>query len=287
MEEQKEEDNLNLDEEVSNKEKSEESSIKVPLCRICYEAEKENNILIHPCRCTGSVRYVHEECLKTWLLCSDQDLANRACELCHTTFSMKYEIVSYITCKELCDENVGICIFIPILLAILGLIIVIVYFLAIKFNSDTNKSDRIYALSLIIGCSFAGTIISFILLYIFKTILVRSRMADWKIQNQEFMDIREKPESDEHNLFTQAAENNVLILPKNAKICGKKIRSPKVVPMSLTPIVERSKVIGYRTDHKEIFAQSCVIKINSRANDSKVSSSHTYQVIPDRQNITL
>lgn len=34
------------------------------VCRICYEAEGK---LIHPCRCTGSMHLVHNECINEWV----------------------------------------------------------------------------------------------------------------------------------------------------------------------------------------------------------------------------
>ena len=36
-----------------------------PKCRICFES---NNPLIVPCDCKGSIRFIHQECLKTWIL---------------------------------------------------------------------------------------------------------------------------------------------------------------------------------------------------------------------------
>lgn len=38
------------------------------LCRICQMGEEAaSNPLIQPCRCTGSLQYVHQECIKRWL----------------------------------------------------------------------------------------------------------------------------------------------------------------------------------------------------------------------------
>ncbi|NWW96256.1 MARH7 ligase, partial [Rhynochetos jubatus] len=38
------------------------------LCRICQMASaSSDNLLIEPCKCTGSLKYVHEECMKKWL----------------------------------------------------------------------------------------------------------------------------------------------------------------------------------------------------------------------------
>lgn len=34
------------------------------ICRICLEGENLEKVLISPCKCSGSMKYVHEECLK-------------------------------------------------------------------------------------------------------------------------------------------------------------------------------------------------------------------------------
>jgi hypothetical protein len=36
-------------------------------CRICLGEEEPDNPIISPCKCTGSVQYIHLECLKEWL----------------------------------------------------------------------------------------------------------------------------------------------------------------------------------------------------------------------------
>lgn len=37
------------------------------ICRICI-GEEETSRFINPCSCKGSLMYVHEECLKLWIL---------------------------------------------------------------------------------------------------------------------------------------------------------------------------------------------------------------------------
>lgn len=38
------------------------------LCRICQmPSASSDNLLIEPCKCTGSLQYVHQECMKKWL----------------------------------------------------------------------------------------------------------------------------------------------------------------------------------------------------------------------------
>ena len=41
---------------------------KEKTCRICYSGDaEEDNPLIHPCSCIGSMKYIHYKCLKYWL----------------------------------------------------------------------------------------------------------------------------------------------------------------------------------------------------------------------------
>ena len=35
-------------------------------CRICLEDEENIDLLISPCRCNGTSKYVHKSCLETW-----------------------------------------------------------------------------------------------------------------------------------------------------------------------------------------------------------------------------
>lgn len=37
------------------------------MCKICLSEEEDNNPLISPCNCTGSMKFIHVGCLKEWL----------------------------------------------------------------------------------------------------------------------------------------------------------------------------------------------------------------------------
>lgn len=41
-------------------------NIEEPECRICFEEETNENQFIWPCRCRGTSKYVHQNCLDTW-----------------------------------------------------------------------------------------------------------------------------------------------------------------------------------------------------------------------------
>ena len=136
---------------------------------------------------------------------------------------------------------------------------------------------------MIIGCSFAGVIIICILLFLLKKTFIKSKIEDWKILNQDFLpENREKIETEEHNLFTQPAENNLLIVPKIFRICGKKIRTPQIIPLGLIPVIEEGVVIGYKSEYKEKLVRSDFLN-----NTNKELVSKTCQIIEDRENVTL
>uniref|UniRef100_H3CVR1 RING-type E3 ubiquitin transferase n=1 Tax=Tetraodon nigroviridis TaxID=99883 RepID=H3CVR1_TETNG len=57
------------------------------MCRICQMGEDSaSNPLIQPCRCTGSLQYVHQDCIKRWLCSKISSATNleaiTTCELC-------------------------------------------------------------------------------------------------------------------------------------------------------------------------------------------------------------
>ena len=46
------------------------STKKIKICRICYleEESPEENPLVQPCKCSGSLKYIHLKCLKHWIM---------------------------------------------------------------------------------------------------------------------------------------------------------------------------------------------------------------------------
>ena len=91
--------NLNNEDEVTGSLNAEPIE-----CRVCFaaethadEADPENlkserlrRLLFHPCKCKGSMSYIHELCLVKWLLARNI----RHCELCKSTFTIKEEVGS-------------------------------------------------------------------------------------------------------------------------------------------------------------------------------------------------
>ena len=55
-------------------------SVDLPCCRVCHSESEPNRPLFHPCKCDGSIKYVHQDCLTEWVRFSRQ--AEPKCELC-------------------------------------------------------------------------------------------------------------------------------------------------------------------------------------------------------------
>jgi E3 ubiquitin-protein ligase MARCH6 len=53
-------------------------------CRICHESDDP---LFYPCKCSGSIKYVHAECLKQWLRINKK----KKCEVCGEELSFQKE----------------------------------------------------------------------------------------------------------------------------------------------------------------------------------------------------
>ncbi|KAH0616076.1 hypothetical protein JD844_026898, partial [Phrynosoma platyrhinos] len=56
--------------------------------RICHCEGDDESPLITPCRCTGTLRFVHQACLHQWIKSSD----TRCCELCKYDFIMETKL---------------------------------------------------------------------------------------------------------------------------------------------------------------------------------------------------
>ncbi|XP_066459234.1 E3 ubiquitin-protein ligase MARCHF3 isoform X1 [Eleutherodactylus coqui] len=69
-----------------------------PMCRICHEGSNQEDLL-SPCECTGTLGTIHRSCLEHWLSSSNTSY----CELCHFRFSVERKprpLVEYLMFSE-------------------------------------------------------------------------------------------------------------------------------------------------------------------------------------------
>lgn len=56
-------------------------------CRVCYMAFGSDELMCAPCKCSGSIQFVHQECLERWLEHSKKS----TCELCSSKYQFEPE----------------------------------------------------------------------------------------------------------------------------------------------------------------------------------------------------
>jgi E3 ubiquitin-protein ligase MARCH6 len=67
---------------ATNNGKGEDGVGDADTCRICRGEATEQEPLFYPCKCSGSIKFVHQDCLMEWLSHSQK----KHCELCKTPF---------------------------------------------------------------------------------------------------------------------------------------------------------------------------------------------------------
>jgi hypothetical protein len=83
---------IDMPRQLSQERSNSINSSNSPFCKICYEKEETSeNKLIDPCICQGSMRYVHQDCLKTWIFNQEKvNPENAKCEICKTAYLMRF-----------------------------------------------------------------------------------------------------------------------------------------------------------------------------------------------------
>lgn len=56
-------------------------------CRICRGEATDDQPLLHPCKCRGSIKYIHQECLMEWLKHSNK--STKQCDICNTPYRFR------------------------------------------------------------------------------------------------------------------------------------------------------------------------------------------------------
>lgn len=154
------------------------NSVTSKACRICYEGEDLNNYLIQPCKCEGSMKYIHEECLKKWI---DSNKKALSCEICGSQFYVRFQMekkFSKFLFSRYCKKIIKA--------VLMGLVVLIVFFITIYFivtNTFKLTSDNYQLFMIIIICFTILTFVGLILCayYKYKNRWFSVTMKSWKI----------------------------------------------------------------------------------------------------------
>eukprot|EP00889_Picochlorum_renovo_P005465 jgi/Picre1/32495/NNA_007841.t1 len=68
------------------------------VCRICWVSlEKDDPDVVSPCRCKGSMEYIHIDCLKAWQdqLCRMKGKNPLYCDVCHQAYTVNTRLLHH------------------------------------------------------------------------------------------------------------------------------------------------------------------------------------------------
>eukprot|EP01016_Furgasonia_blochmanni_P036438 TRINITY_DN4163_c0_g2_i5.p1 TRINITY_DN4163_c0_g2~~TRINITY_DN4163_c0_g2_i5.p1 ORF type:complete len:716 (-),score=53.39 TRINITY_DN4163_c0_g2_i5:818-2965(-) len=176
-------------------------------CKICFDENDGPTIgkLIAPCKCAGSVRWIHDECLKTWLVSQNKDINTAACELCHHPYKMEFTYKIKFYPRLVLEEGIlNLLTLIFMFLLVLGLSFVM-FLLFEKWgedkaslseyeelmnNQDPNFDEREwrqrkanvnYRLALIIICGVVLAVLVLLLVVSVRESFFLDEVTKWKI----------------------------------------------------------------------------------------------------------
>lgn len=224
------------------------------LCRICMEGETGNYRLIHPCRCSGSVKHLHEECLKTWITSHAEDIDQSSCELCKTPYVMEIKTSADCSPKEALNDGMTSCMFTPLLITMLAILILIAYLLLHSYLPKADDEDtRSYTIVLIVACIISAVVVLGLIIKACKNACIVNKVSSWNILSQDFQDeVRgissPQHQDDSHIQLDQQhlIDDEVLVVPKTVVVRGKRMPTPTLSPC-LTPFRSAANSLAYAT----------------------------------------
>lgn len=223
-------------------------------CRVCLEGESEHYLLIHPCRCSGSVKHIHEECLKTWITGHNDDIDKSNCELCKTPYVMEFIMATECMPSQVCKEGLSSCLFTPLLFAVLGILILVCYLMLSTYLPEANGTmERSYTISLLLICFISAVVILAMLVNFFKNACLKHKIAFWHILSQDINDearhsLPIHPQDDSIGPSDQQhlIEDEVLVVPRSVRVGGRRVTTPALRPC-LTPLRSGSSSMAFAT----------------------------------------
>lgn len=175
------------------------------ICRFCLSPATENEELYFPCKCIGSMGYIHKNCLLSWV----DSIRMNSCEICRFKYIFEYEYSKSFPLKK------------PLLAFLNGLIYVFllitkrlmfngplmyIWYLSDKYGSRMVNFPQVYMLSTL----FTPMIIVFCILIIYLFGITqkycRNRMAHLRLDVQMALNSLEVMVADD-SIYTDASQN--------------------------------------------------------------------------------
>ena len=155
------------------------------VCRICFEIESKNNQLIEPCNCSGSMKFVHEDCMKKSILSKSKSFGSVSCEVCKTRIRMQVRFINKFSCNCVKEDIYKLGLFI-ILSGIITTIMSLIIAYLINSASDKNTlSAKVYLSIVLLACFCINLALIFLFYKTFKLACFNLSISDWYIFSAE------------------------------------------------------------------------------------------------------
>lgn len=168
--------NNNADESVRSSSQTSEKT-----CRICYEAESAEDIIIEPCECSGSMKYIHEKCLKTWILSQNKQPTSYTCDICKYSIKMQIRMMNHFSLKNLNKELYKMITLFIVICIVLIIFIYLILIVSSVANFNTSTGGKIYMSIIALVCIFTIIVLSVILFKSIKSGCFEPVISDWTI----------------------------------------------------------------------------------------------------------
>ena len=164
-------------------------------CRICFEKGDKMNPLIAPCLCEGSIKYVHQICLKKWLIKSKIRPELSRCEICKYKYYIRYFKDKKFDKQASKRFNFLVICLIIIMMIILTLFVISIYHTTFD-NSKIKKKIKILFIIISICVAIillSTTIVIFICCFkkkcsekLFENYEIKDKFNDYSINSKTF-----------------------------------------------------------------------------------------------------
>ena len=131
------------------------------VCKICFDYETTKNQVINPCRCRGSSKFIHESCLRLWILCKYPEVINPRCEICRYSYRIVMDPSDCLQFIKKCKEYPKYATIFFLLLGILGVSIFILTYLTNHRSAISSSAGYVIIvifLTILLIFAFACTI---------------------------------------------------------------------------------------------------------------------------------
>jgi hypothetical protein len=223
-------------------------------CRICFEPENQHDRLIVPCDCSGSMKFVHEKCMKKAILVKSKRLNQVKCDVCKRDLQMEVKFAFKFNCHYP-KEDISKLLLFFLLSCIMSTIII---FILLYLSNPSSKSitAKIYLTIVLIACLSLDLALFFLFYKTFRLACFSLNISKWKIfpiekpDHLEITNITEilenkenlsSPESKDPTFFIRCEKENIENI-ENIENNRERIDSSITEACQLTPRVSQKNI---------------------------------------------